>query len=148
MWIAIFDILCIFCFFRLFHGQIPEIHREPIISHIVHVHQSLKHYTQQFLLKLRRKNFVTPKHYLDFINTYLKLIGWYFTGFCFSFGLGISGAARGFPWNSVEFGPGCSAGGGSNSQGNTVQAFMCKSIKEVLFDAKQRCNNFQRLGLN
>lgn len=57
--------------------QIPDIHREPIISHIVHVHQSLKHYTQQFLLKLRRKNFVTPKHYLDFINTYLKLIGWF-----------------------------------------------------------------------
>ncbi|XP_055618804.1 dynein axonemal heavy chain 10 isoform X2 [Toxorhynchites rutilus septentrionalis] len=56
------------------HAKIPDILREPIISHIVHVHQSLKHYTQQFLLKLRRKNFVTPKHYLDFINTYLKLI--------------------------------------------------------------------------
>ncbi|XP_062558011.1 dynein axonemal heavy chain 10 isoform X2 [Armigeres subalbatus] len=56
------------------HAKIPDIHRDPIISHIVHVHQSLKHYTQQFLLKLRRKNFVTPKHYLDFINTYLKLI--------------------------------------------------------------------------
>ncbi|XP_055533348.1 dynein axonemal heavy chain 10 [Wyeomyia smithii] len=56
------------------HVKIPDVHREPIISHIVHVHQSLKHYTQQFLLKLRRKNFVTPKHYLDYINTYLKLI--------------------------------------------------------------------------
>ncbi|XP_058811885.1 dynein axonemal heavy chain 10 isoform X1 [Topomyia yanbarensis] len=56
------------------HVKIPEVHREPIITHIVHVHQSLKHYTQQFLLSMRRKNFVTPKHYLDYINTYLKLI--------------------------------------------------------------------------
>lgn len=56
-------------------SQIPESYREPIIAHIVHVHQSLKGYNMQYLMKLRRKNFVTPKHYLDFINTYLKLIG-------------------------------------------------------------------------
>uniref|UniRef100_A0A8W7PMI7 AAA+ ATPase domain-containing protein n=1 Tax=Anopheles coluzzii TaxID=1518534 RepID=A0A8W7PMI7_ANOCL len=57
------------------HPKIPESYREPIIAHIVHVHQSLKGYNMQYLMKLRRKNFVTPKHYLDFINTYLKLIG-------------------------------------------------------------------------
>ncbi|XP_053669700.1 dynein axonemal heavy chain 10 [Anopheles nili] len=56
------------------HPKIPENYREPIIAHIVHVHQSLKGYNLQYLTKLRRKNFVTPKHYLDFINTYLKLI--------------------------------------------------------------------------
>uniref|UniRef100_A0A182NRZ8 AAA+ ATPase domain-containing protein n=1 Tax=Anopheles dirus TaxID=7168 RepID=A0A182NRZ8_9DIPT len=56
------------------HPKIPENYREPIIAHIVHVHQSLKSYNVQYLMKLRRKNFVTPKHYLDFINTYLKLI--------------------------------------------------------------------------
>nr|XP_040226033.2 dynein axonemal heavy chain 10 isoform X2 [Anopheles coluzzii] len=56
------------------HPKIPESYREPIIAHIVHVHQSLKGYNMQYLMKLRRKNFVTPKHYLDFINTYLKLI--------------------------------------------------------------------------
>lgn len=26
------------------------------------------------MVKLRRKNYVTPKHYLDFINNYLKLL--------------------------------------------------------------------------
>uniref|UniRef100_A0A182IR22 AAA+ ATPase domain-containing protein n=1 Tax=Anopheles atroparvus TaxID=41427 RepID=A0A182IR22_ANOAO len=56
------------------HPKIPENYRDPIIAHIVHVHQSLKDYILQYLMKLRRKNFVTPKHYLDFINTYLKLI--------------------------------------------------------------------------
>ncbi|XP_050088792.1 dynein axonemal heavy chain 10 [Anopheles aquasalis] len=56
------------------HAKIPENNREPIIGHIVHVHQSLKEYIQQYQLKVRRRNFVTPKHYLDYISTYLKLI--------------------------------------------------------------------------
>ncbi|ETN61879.1 dynein heavy chain 10, axonemal [Anopheles darlingi] len=56
------------------HAKIPENNREPIISHIVHVHQSLKNYNVQYQLKVRRRNFVTPKHYLDYISTYLKLI--------------------------------------------------------------------------
>ncbi|XP_058060896.1 dynein axonemal heavy chain 10 [Anopheles bellator] len=56
------------------HPKIPDTYREPIINHVVHVHQSLKDYTLQYRLKLRRRNFVTPKHYLDYISTYLKLI--------------------------------------------------------------------------
>jgi len=31
-------------------------------------------YTNDFLVKLKRKNYLTPKHYLDYINTYLNLI--------------------------------------------------------------------------
>lgn len=31
-------------------------------------------YTSDFLLKLKRHNYLTPTHYLDFINTYLNLI--------------------------------------------------------------------------
>jgi dynein heavy chain len=46
----------------------------PIVEHVVHVHISAGAYTHEFLLKLGRRNFVTPKHYLDFINTYLKLL--------------------------------------------------------------------------
>lgn len=57
------------------HPKIPEMHREPIISHVVHVHNSIKFYSADFLQKLRRKNYVTPKHYLDYINTYIRLIG-------------------------------------------------------------------------
>uniref|UniRef100_A0A336KTI1 CSON011058 protein n=1 Tax=Culicoides sonorensis TaxID=179676 RepID=A0A336KTI1_CULSO len=56
------------------HSKIPQIHREPVISHVVHVHNSIKFYSAEFLQKMRRKNFVTPKHYLDYINTYIKLI--------------------------------------------------------------------------
>lgn len=31
-------------------------------------------YTNDFLVKLKRKNYLTPKHYLDYINLYLNLI--------------------------------------------------------------------------
>ncbi|XP_056647538.1 dynein axonemal heavy chain 10 [Diorhabda sublineata] len=54
--------------------KIPEQYRDPIIDHVVHVHSSVNEYTTDYLLKLRRKNYVTPKHYLDFINTYLRLL--------------------------------------------------------------------------
>lgn len=61
------------------HPSIPFMHKDNIVSHVVYVHTTVSFYTMQFLLKLRRKNFVTPKHYLDFIHTYLKLVG----KFCF-----------------------------------------------------------------
>ncbi|XP_051175007.1 dynein axonemal heavy chain 10 [Leptopilina boulardi] len=54
--------------------NIPELHRESIVQHIVDVHISVGHYTEDFHTKLRRRNYVTPKHYLDFINTYLNLL--------------------------------------------------------------------------
>ncbi|XP_076363131.1 dynein heavy chain at 89D isoform X2 [Tachypleus tridentatus] len=54
--------------------QIPEEHREAVINHAVMVHQSVKEYSVQFLEKLRRQNYVTPKNYLDFINSYLNLL--------------------------------------------------------------------------
>ena len=53
---------------------IPDVHRENVVSHIVTVHQSVSDFSVKFLLKLRRSNYVTPKNYLDFINTYLKLL--------------------------------------------------------------------------
>jgi dynein heavy chain len=45
-----------------------------IVEHVVHVHTSVGAYTEEFLLKLRRRNYVTPRHYLDFIHMYLKLL--------------------------------------------------------------------------
>lgn len=44
------------------------------MTHAVHVHASIARYTLDFLAKLRRHNYVTPKHYLDFINTYVNLL--------------------------------------------------------------------------
>lgn len=54
--------------------MIPEKHSAEVISHICMVHSSVGDYSRLFLQKLRRCNFVTPKNYLDFINTYSKLL--------------------------------------------------------------------------
>lgn len=31
-------------------------------------------YTNDFLIKLKRKNYLTPTHYIDYINTFLNLV--------------------------------------------------------------------------
>ncbi|XP_012272400.1 dynein heavy chain 10, axonemal [Orussus abietinus] len=54
--------------------NVPETYREAIVQHVVHVHMSIGEYTAEFLTKLRRQNYVTPKHYLDFIDIYLRLL--------------------------------------------------------------------------
>lgn len=54
--------------------HIPDQYRDTIIEHVVHVHQSVNEFTSSYLTTLRRKNYVTPKHYLDYITTYLKLL--------------------------------------------------------------------------
>lgn len=38
------------------------------------MHGSLIHYTQEFLQILRRRNYITPKHFLDYLNTYVQLL--------------------------------------------------------------------------
>ncbi|XP_014779882.1 dynein axonemal heavy chain 10 isoform X2 [Octopus bimaculoides] len=53
---------------------IPSEHRMNIIEHFVMVHKIVGEFSQQFILRLRRNNYVTPKNYLDFISTYLKLL--------------------------------------------------------------------------
>lgn len=54
--------------------KLPEEHRENVISHVVYVHSSVGKFTINFLTQLRRKNYVTPKQYLDFISIYLVLL--------------------------------------------------------------------------
>ncbi|KAG8146106.1 hypothetical protein E2320_012501 [Naja naja] len=53
---------------------VPSEHTEELIAHTVMVHGSVGVYSKKFLQKLRRSNYVTPKNYLDFINTYTKLL--------------------------------------------------------------------------
>ncbi|EFN79037.1 Dynein heavy chain 10, axonemal [Harpegnathos saltator] len=53
---------------------VPQEYRETIVSHMVYVHTSVCQYTEDFATKLRRRNYVTPRHFLDFINTYLNLL--------------------------------------------------------------------------
>lgn len=47
---------------------------DSVVEHVVLVHESVGEFSKQFLQKLRRSNYVTPKNYLDFINTYSKLL--------------------------------------------------------------------------
>uniref|UniRef100_A0A7N8XJR9 Dynein axonemal heavy chain 10 n=1 Tax=Mastacembelus armatus TaxID=205130 RepID=A0A7N8XJR9_9TELE len=54
--------------------MIPETQSEQVIAHICMVHTSVGDYSKLFQQKLRRSNFVTPKNYLDFINTYSHLL--------------------------------------------------------------------------
>lgn len=53
---------------------IPKEQKENLVIHMVMVHQSVEHYSEQFAAKLRRKNYTTPKNYLDYIGTYLSIL--------------------------------------------------------------------------
>ncbi|KAM5237710.1 dynein axonemal heavy chain 10 [Ctenodactylus gundi] len=54
--------------------MIPVDSIDDLVEHVVLVHQSVGEFSKSFLQKLRRSNYVTPKNYLDFINTYSKLL--------------------------------------------------------------------------
>lgn len=54
--------------------MIPDAHSAAVIDHVCMVHGSVDNYSKLFQQKLRRCNHVTPKNYLDFINTYSKLL--------------------------------------------------------------------------
>ncbi|NXE97067.1 DYH10 protein, partial [Menura novaehollandiae] len=54
--------------------RIPPESSKSVIEHMVMVHESVGDFSRKFLEKLRRRNHVTPKNYLDFINTYAKLL--------------------------------------------------------------------------
>ena len=53
---------------------IPQTCREHVVGHIVTVHESVGIFSRDFQYKLRRSNYVSPKNYLDYINTYLRLL--------------------------------------------------------------------------
>lgn len=54
--------------------MIPENHMQNVIQHVVYVHKVVEDASVDYLTKLRRTNFVTPKNYLDFATSYLKLL--------------------------------------------------------------------------
>ncbi|XP_020901970.2 dynein heavy chain 10, axonemal, partial [Exaiptasia diaphana] len=56
------------------NDKIPDDYRDTVVDHVVFVHQTVGKYSVSFLQKLRRVNYTTPKNYLDFINTYNKLL--------------------------------------------------------------------------
>lgn len=65
------------CFYLFSTGEnpiIPEGNSAEVVAHVCMVHSSVEDYSKLFLQKVRRSNFVTPKNYLDFINTYSNLL--------------------------------------------------------------------------
>ncbi|KAG9023665.1 hypothetical protein FRB95_012647 [Tulasnella sp. JGI-2019a] len=53
----------------------PPTHRTALINALVHVHQSLYEINLRLSRRQGRYNHVTPRHYLDFINQYVRLFG-------------------------------------------------------------------------
>ncbi|KAF7665535.1 hypothetical protein LDENG_00140280 [Lucifuga dentata] len=54
--------------------MIPKAYSSEVVGHVCMVHNSVGEYSKMFQQKLRRSNYVTPKNYLDFINTYSNLL--------------------------------------------------------------------------
>lgn len=55
-------------------GNIPSEQKTNIVNHMVRVHLSVGESSVAYQQKYRRFNFVTPKSYLDYINTYNRLL--------------------------------------------------------------------------
>jgi dynein heavy chain len=56
----------------LMEEDIEQKLKEPITQHIVMVHLSVQDYSVHYEAQFKRRNFSTPKNYLDFINAYTK----------------------------------------------------------------------------
>ncbi|KAI0961093.1 hypothetical protein AcV7_000287 [Taiwanofungus camphoratus] len=53
--------------------SMPPVHRTAVVNALVYVHQSLHQINQRLSRRQGRYNYVTPRHYLDFINHYVRL---------------------------------------------------------------------------
>ncbi|TFK30694.1 dynein [Coprinopsis marcescibilis] len=53
--------------------SLPPTHRTAVVNALVYVHQSLHAVNQRLSRRQGRYNYVTPRHYLDFINHYVRL---------------------------------------------------------------------------
>lgn len=53
--------------------QVPPVHRAAIVNALVHVHQSMYATNAKLARRQGRVNHATPRHYLDFVNQYVRL---------------------------------------------------------------------------
>ncbi|KAI9220479.1 dynein heavy chain 1, cytosolic [Blastocladiella britannica] len=53
--------------------QLPLTYRDAVLNAFVHVHQSVHVMNQRLAKRQGKYNYCTPRHYLDFINQYVKL---------------------------------------------------------------------------
>jgi dynein heavy chain len=54
--------------------DLPQEMRQPIVQHMVMVHQDVRTRSALFEQQLKRYNYVTPKNYLDFISNYRSVL--------------------------------------------------------------------------
>jgi len=61
--------------FPVSYERLPDVptHREAVVNAMVYVHRSLSEVNQRLAKRQGRVNHVTPRHYLDFIQHYVKL---------------------------------------------------------------------------
>ncbi|GAM24388.1 hypothetical protein SAMD00019534_075630 [Acytostelium subglobosum LB1] len=52
----------------------PPTHRDAVVSSLVYIHQTIGEANARLLKRQGRQNYVTPRHYLDFINQVVLLI--------------------------------------------------------------------------
>ncbi|KAI9572626.1 dynein heavy chain and region D6 of dynein motor-domain-containing protein [Boletus coccyginus] len=53
--------------------SMPPVHRIAVVNALVYVHMSMHQINQRISRRQGRYNYVTPRHYLDFINHYVRL---------------------------------------------------------------------------
>ncbi|GAA5974101.1 hypothetical protein JCM11641_003434 [Rhodosporidiobolus odoratus] len=53
--------------------SLPPVHRSAVVNALVHVHQSMYETNAKLSRRQGRINHATPRHYLDFINQYVRL---------------------------------------------------------------------------
>ncbi|BGP05267.1 dynein heavy chain [Rhodotorula toruloides] len=53
--------------------SIPPVHRTAVVNALVHVHQSMYESNARLARRQGRVNHATPRHYLDFVNQYVRL---------------------------------------------------------------------------
>jgi dynein heavy chain len=54
--------------------ELTEEERDKVCEHLVLCHQSVQQYSEEFFTKFKRRNYSTPKNYLDFIENYSKFL--------------------------------------------------------------------------
>lgn len=53
--------------------SLPASHRDAVVNSMVYVHHSLHRFNQRLRQQQGRKTFLTPRHFLDFVDQYVRL---------------------------------------------------------------------------
>ncbi|KAL9625204.1 MAG: hypothetical protein Q9160_000606 [Pyrenula sp. 1 TL-2023] len=58
-----------------YQGLVPPVsHRDAVINTMVYVHHSMQRFNTQLEKQQNRMTYLTPRHYLDFVSQYVKLL--------------------------------------------------------------------------